>query len=48
MGMSLINKDAKDVLAYSARPCNTSEMTLERVLGLVLGILFDCEEPLRR
>jgi hypothetical protein len=35
-------KDAKVFIA-EAGPCNTSEMTLGRVLGLDLGILFDSE-----
>jgi len=42
-------KDAKIPIAFSLsekklRFCNTSEMTLGRVLGLDLGILFDFED----
>jgi hypothetical protein len=37
-------KDAKVFIASGKlRPCNTSEMTLGRVLWLALGILFDSE-----
>jgi hypothetical protein len=40
-------KDAETAMAKlkpSERSCNTSEMTLGRVLGLDLGILFDSED----
>jgi len=38
-------KDAKVLIAFRRGSCNTSEMTLGRVLGFDLGILFDCERP---
>jgi type III secretory pathway component EscT len=36
-------KDANVAIALQLRLCNTSEMTLGRVLGFALGILFDFE-----
>jgi hypothetical protein len=42
-GMSLIKKTQRSSW-LSLRPCNTSEMTLGRVLGIDLGILFDYED----
>ena len=41
--MSLIKKTQRSSL-LSLRPCNTSEMTLGRVLWIDLGILFDYED----
>jgi hypothetical protein len=42
IGMSLIKKTQRFSWP-KLRPCNTSEMTLGRVLGLDLGIVFDSE-----
>jgi len=41
--MSLIKKTQRSSW-LSLRPCNTSEMTLGRVLWVDLGILFDYED----